>query len=887
MKQTIKHTNEKHICIGLLANVDAGKTTLSEALLYMSGAVRKYGKVDDGNAFFDNHVQERKRGITIFSKQAEIVFDNTDVTLVDTPGHVDFVAETERMLQILDYAVLIIDGKRGVQGHTKTLISLMEKYSVPFFVFVNKMDMYGVSKADIFDELKRKISERCVDFSDIASVNEELAMCSESLMEEYLNDNTVSDNSVAEAIKEKLIIPCYFGSAIELDGIELLMDGINRFTFGYKRKEDTENGDIFGAKVYKISRDAKGNRLTYLKITGGSLFPRQIIYTGKKEEKVNELRIYSGSSYKNAEVINTGELCAVTGLKDTFAGQGLGFERDDDTAVMEPALSYAVIIPKDETKDTVYKKLMELAEEEPNLKAVFSDETGEITLRLMGEVQLEVVRELMRERFDLEISFGKGKVSYRESILNKSIGIGHFEPLRHYAEVQLLLEPGEIGSGIVSDTLCSDDSDGNWHKIAAGYLEDREYKGVLIGAPLTDIKISVIATASHIKHTESGDFREAVSRAVRNGLLNNKSVLLEPWYRFEIRVPKDLTGKVMNDISKMSGAFSQPEHTEDTSIIKGRAPVSEMMDYAPELRMLSGGQGILTTYADGYDVCHNAEEIIKKIGYDPLRDVKNTGDSVFCSNGSGFTVLYKDVAKYAHTRVRTVSEFEKQKNHEKAEILPNKNCDNNRKIISDKELKRIFEKTYGKEKDKNYIHKQIIRPVDNKKAIIPQNIKEEYLLVDGYNVIHAWKELKELADADLSSARTALAEIISNYVGYKNCNVIVVFDAYKIKGGKRKEEEVNGVKILYTAEGETADSFIERFTFEMRGKANIKVATSDNLEQQIVVGNGALKINAEEFKTEIEQTNKAISKLLEKYNRQTYLNTRKVIGDIIENKEKK
>lgn len=854
----------KNIIIGILAHVDAGKTTLTEAMLYTSGAIRKLGRVDHQDAFLDNYIQERQRGITIFSKLAQMEFKDTKITIVDTPGHVDFAAEMERTLQVLDYAILVVNGREGVQGHTHTLGKLLKKYNIPTFVFVNKMDIEGSNKEYVLNQLKKYIGEMCIDFTEQAF--EELAYCDDKLLDEYISKGIISDDLIREHIEKRNIIPCYFGSALKLTNVTEFLEGISKYT---RRKEYP---DEFKARVYKISRDNQNNRLTYLKLTGGSLKVKDSILIGENEEKVNQIRIYSGAKFKTVNEIGAGEICAVTGLEDTFPGQPLGKENDYIVPILEPVLTYKVIFSQTVNIFDCYEKIKIIGEEEPELNVLWDEELKEIKLQLMGQVQLEVITEIVKERFNLDISFDQGEILYKEILRGKAIGIGHFEPLRHYAEVQLLLEEGKRGSGVVVDAACSEDLlDKNWQRLIVSHINEKAHTGILTNSPITDIKITLIGGRAHLKHTEGGDFRQATYRAIRNGLLNGHMELLEPWYSFTLEIPQESTGKAMSDITLMSGKFNQPEVKDEIAIIQGRAPVSEMTNYSSKVASYTGGRGSLTLMVDGYDTCHNQEEVISSRGYDSMSDVNNTGDSVFCKNGTGFIVPWNKVKDYAHVEIKLeVSENEKKDSI----FLDSKKFDS-----SDDELMAIFEKTYGKPKDKTYIHQQVIRPTSNKVEIVPTDIKEEYLLVDGYNIIYAWKELKELAKVSFDAARQALIEILTNYQGYKNIHVIVVFDAYKVKGGVRKVEKYDNIDVVYTKEAETADSYIEKFTYEKADKFLVRVATSDNLEQLIIVGNGGFKVSADEFYLEVKEAENQISEIIKKFNRESYLNSKVTIGD--------
>ena len=802
----------KNIVIGILAHVDAGKTTLSEAMLYQTGAIRNLGRVDHKNAFLDTDIQERDRGITIFSKQAEMTYKDTKLMLLDTPGHVDFSAEMERTLQVLDYAVLVISGREGVQGHTVTLWKLLQKYEIPVFLFINKMDLEGADRAQILEELQSSLSAGCLDFEDLEE--EQAAMCEEGLLEEYLETGHISVPSIRNSISNRKIFPCYFGSALRMSGVEGFLDGIVQFT------EEPSYPKQFGARIYKITRDPQGMRLTHMKITGGTLSVKETLdlpdAPGASGEKVNQIRIYSGGKYQTVQEAEAGTVCAVAGLEHTHAGPGLGVEESENRFVLEPAMSYGVLLPDGADVHRTLQQLKQLEEEDPQLHIAWNSQTEEIQIQLMGEVQLEILKEMIRQRFDLELEFGEGKVAYRETIAKPVIGAGHFEPLRHYAEVHLLLEPGDPGSGVVLDTACREDLlDRNWQRLILTHLAERDFPGVLTGSPLTDVKITLLAGRAHLKHTEGGDFRQATYRAVRQGLRKTQSILLEPWYDFELEVPQDMTGRAMADIQRMGGSFELPQTRGDLSLIAGKAPVSEMKGYMAEVNSYTRGYGHLSCSVAGYEPCHDGEKVMEEIGYRVDEDTENTADSVFCSHGAGYLVPWDQVDDHVHI-----------------------------------EGEQGYQKTKSAE------------------------IQKEYLVVDGYNIIFAWEELKSLAKTSMDAARTALIEILSNYQGYRRCKVIIVFDAYKIKGGERRQEKHGSVDVVFTKEGETADTYIERLTYEMNGKYRVRVATSDRQEQIIALGNGAFRLSASELKGEIERTNLEISSFLKEYARKNQIRHR-------------
>ena len=871
--------------MGILAHVDAGKTTLSEALLYTAGAIRKLGRVDHQNAFLDTDAQERARGITIFSKQAQLAYGDVNIMLLDTPGHVDFSAEMERTLQVLDYAVLVISGKEGVQGHTATLWKLLNQYKLPVFLFINKMDLEGTDRQAILQELSASLNEGCIDFTDEQARQEQAAMCHEQLLEEYLETGGITKDSLSRSIRERTLFPCYFGSALKMEGIEAFLKGISCFT------QEPVYPKEFAARVYKITRDSQGARLTHMKLTGGSLRVKELL-TGvsceggaseKWEEKVDQIRIYSGEKYQTREAVQAGDICAVTGLTETYAGQGLGKETGSREALLEPVLIYSLHLGEGQDVHSAYLKLKQLAEEDPQLHIFWNQQTKEIQLQLMGEVQLEILQNIIYERFGMEAEFGTGRISYKETITEPVTGAGHFEPLRHYAEVHLLLEPGERGSGLRFDTACSEDVlDRNWQRLILTHLQEREQPGVLTGSPVTDMKITILTGKAHLKHTEGGDFRQATYRAIRQGLRKAKCLLLEPWYEFELELPTELVGRAMSDIQNMSGSFDTPRSAGEYSILAGKAPVSEMKDYAVSVNSYTKGNGRLTLRPCGYEACHNQEEVLQQTGYDPDADAENPADSVFCRQGAGVSISWREADAHMHlsSGYKPKTEISKKSGEpENRPRIPSKPSNAQAGMQSaqqDKELQQIFEKTYGPAKEKNRIPPKIIKPPKPQKTE-PAQVLPEYLLVDGYNIIFAWEELKTLAKTNLDAAREALIEILSNYQGYKKCKIIAVFDAYKVKGGERHHEKCGNVDVVYTKEAETADMYIEKTTYEMSGKHLVRVATSDNLEQMIILGNGAFKLSAKEFKAEIEKTNAEISAFLTEYNRRSRMESRSTI----------
>lgn len=838
----------KRLVVGIIAHVDSGKTTLSEGLLYTAGEIRRLGRVDHGNTFLDTNEIERDRGITIFSKQAVLTLNDSEFTLLDTPGHVDFSAETERTLQVLDCAILVISGTDGVQSHTETLWKLLKRYGIPTFIFVNKMDISQISREELTDQLTKRLDEGCVDFScDRTSEGffENTAMCSEHLMSEFLERAHISDISLTRAIAQRKIYPCCFGSALKLDGVNEFLELIDRYT------EKIEYGEAFGAKVFKISEDERGTRLTHMKITSGRLNVKDVICGG---EKVNQIRIYSGVKFNAVDTALAGEVCAVTGLSGTHPGDGLGIEKDTGKMLLEPVLTYEVILPGDVNVHTGLARLRKLEEEEPQLHIAWNEQLREIHLQLMGEVQLEVLKRIIKERFGMSVEFGHGSIAYKETIAQAVEGIGHYEPLRHYAEVHLALEPLPRGSGLRFETDCSEDVlDRNWQRLIMTHMSEKVHVGVLTGSPVTDMKITLIAGRAHLKHTEGGDFRQATYRAIRHGLRNAKSVLLEPWYDFTLTVPSDCLGRAMNDISQMGGEMETPQSDGEMSVIKGCASVAQMRDYHSEVIGYTKGKGRLVCVLKGYEECVNQDEIIEQLGYDCDADVDNTADSVFCSHGAGFTVKWDEVSKYAHIDTG----FGREKEDEFTDV----NIRSHSPIgADDGELLKIFEKTYGKIQHKTYTPLETKREVQPKKQLNMPPIPEgpEYLLVDGYNIIFAWEDFKEVNAEVLEHARNRLINRLSNYCGVRKCELILVFDAYKVKGNPGSVEKVNNINVVYTKEAETADMYIERVTHELGRKHRVRVATSDSVEQIIIMGKGAQRISASAFLHEVELVEEAI-----------------------------
>ena len=859
----------ENIVMGILAHVDAGKTTLSEGMLYLSGTVRKLGRVDHKDAFLDTYSLERDRGITIFSKQAIFSLGNRRINLLDTPGHVDFSAEMERTLQVLDYAVLVISGADGVQGHTETLWKLLKLYEIPTFIFINKMDQPGTDRESLLTELKERLDEGCIVFGKGKNAEslEEIAMTDEAVLDYFMEHETVRNEDICRLIRERKIFPCYFGSALKLDGVQELLAGFEE----YMKPFDGEKG--FGARVFKISRDDKGERLTFLKVTGGKLVVKMPI---NKEEKINQIRIYSGAKYEAVNEVEAGGVCAVTGLSSSYIGQGLGVEKGTAAPFLEPVLTYQMILPEGADTTKVLRELKQLEEEEPLLNIVWNPALEEIHVQLMGEVQTEILKTMIAERFHLDVEFGTGKIVYKETIKSPVVGVGHYEPLRHYAEVHLKMEPLEAGSGLVFDTDCSEDVlDRNWQRLILTHLQEREHPGVLTGAPITDMKITIVAGRAHLKHTEGGDFRQATYRAVRQGLKSAESVLLEPWYSFVLEVPSEQVGRAMSDIGQMNGSFEGPEAEDKQGMVRftGTAPASEMRDYQREVWAYTKGRGRITLTLKGYEPCHNAEEVIEEIGYDSERDVDNPTGSVFCAHGAGFLVKWDEVPEYMHIKEDFLAEKPGIEQDEVMAVQMGNHCNYSGGYSSsyddDPELLTIMEREFGskqEERDRysSYRKQTVSTPVRHTTVIKENEPKKEYLLVDGYNIIFAWEELNELAKASIDAARNKLMDILSNYQGFIGCTLILVFDAYKVKGNQGEVQKYHNIYVVYTKEAETADQYIEKTTHEIGRKYKVTVATSDALEQVIVMGQGAYRISARDFYEEVERTEKQIREINER-----------------------
>ncbi len=837
------------IVVGILAHVDAGKTTLSEGMLYTAGAIRTMGRVDNRDAFLDTYALERERGITIFSKQAVFSLGTTQVTLLDTPGHVDFSPEMERTLQVLDYAILVISGADGVQGHTRTLWNLLRRYEIPTFVFVNKMDQKGTDAEVLLQELKNVLEEGCVDFSTKRDVHfyEEAAVCSEDALEEFLETGRLKKETLQELFLERQLFPCFFGSALRLEGVKEFLEQMQELIKIPKYSE------VFGAKVFKIARDEAGNRLTYLKITGGSLKVKSVI----EGQKVNQIRIYSGEKYEAVNEVEAGSICAVTGLSDTYPGEGLGAQQGTYLPVLEPVLNYQVIPTEGDDPILLLPKLRELEEEEPQLHIVWEEALQEIHVQLMGEVQLEVLKTLIYERFGVEVEFGQGTILYKETIQNTVEGVGHFEPLRHYAEVHLLLEPGEPGSGVQCMSVCSEDLlDRNWQRLIFTHLMETEHRGVLTGAPITDIRITLVSGKAHLKHTEGGDFRQAVYRAVRQGLKQADSVLLEPYYEYRLELPSENVGRAMTDIERMHGTFGLPQTEADRTILTGTAPVSTMRDYQKEVHAYTRGNGTLQCTLKGYAPCHNTEEVLAATGYDSERDTLHPTGSVFCAHGAGFLVPWYEVKEYMHLpSIMQEKPSDSSEEKQTAYRVPEETD----AWIDTEEVDRIIAQSVSANKKQKTLPKKKL-PEYYKSTSKPkkQEVREEYLLVDGYNVIFAWEDLKDLAQVSIDGARGKLLDVLCDYQGMKKCNLIVVFDAYRVQGHKTEISTYHNIHVVFTKEAETADQYIEKFAHENGKKYNVTVATSDGLEQIIIRGQGCRLLSARELKDEIERTKKTL-----------------------------
>lgn len=866
----LKKRPSKHISVGVLAHVDAGKTTLSEGMLYLSGRIRNMGRVDHGDAFLDTYELERERGITIFSKQAVFRWKDMEITLLDTPGHVDFSAEMERVLQVLDCAVLVISAADGVQSHTVTLWRLLKRYEIPVFIFVNKMDRPDADREQLVKELKERFGEGCTDIERVYAGTEEnlesLAVCDDGMLEEYLEKDAISKDTLRQAITARKVFPCWFGSALRAEGIAELLDGLEELS------ARPEYGEGFGAKVYKICRDTQGNRLTWLKVTGGVLRVKETL--PGVPGKVNQIRIYSGEKYDMVQEAQAGTVCALTGPEDTHPGQGIGCEGASELPVLEPVLTYRIELPDGCDVHTMLRNLRQIEEEEPQLHVVWAEETSEIHIQLMGEVQTEVLQQMVKQRFGVLIGFGEGNIVYKETIKAPVEGVGHFEPLRHYAEVHLLLEPGERGSGMQFLSECGEDVlDRNWQRLILTHLEEREHRGVLTGSSVTDMRITLLTGRAHQKHTEGGDFRQATYRAVRQGLRKAESILLEPYYDFRLELPMENVGRAMSDIQRMSGSFEGPEAEDGQAVLTGSAPVSEMRGYQKEFAAYTGGFGKMFCTLKGYDICHNSEEVISRIGYDADADVENTADSVFCFHGAGVIVPWYEVEEHMHVESGAKAAASGQELAPVTVVKPIRHTIE----LTQEELDAIYVRTPDPVRRKT-VSRPVTVSADMHGNSGTEQIKaadkngeryesahgkakgdrEEYLLVDGYNIIFAWDELRELSEADLAAARGKLADILCDYQGYRKCTLILVFDAYKVEGNPGEVARYHNIHIVYTREAETADQYIEKTVRKISRHHEVTVATSDALEQVIILGQGARRMSAAGLKEEVELARKEL-----------------------------
>ncbi|KZL90403.1 translation factor GTPase family protein [Clostridium magnum] len=878
----------KKIVVGILAHVDAGKTTLSESMLYLSGKIRKLGRVDNKDAYLDTYKLEKERGITIFSKQAIFQVDEAQITLLDTPGHVDFSAEMERTLQVLDYAILVISGADGIQGHTQTLWRLLSIYKIPVFIFINKMDQVGTDKEKLMKELKTRLNDGCIEFqeNDMEIFYDQVAMCDEKVMENFIETGEIKSALISELIKSRKVFPCYFGSALKLEGVEEFINGIVKYS------ERPFYSEEFGAKVFKISRDDQGNRLTFMKITGGSLKVKTAL-TNKPtyienniyniwEEKINQIRIYSGQKFELVSEAEAGSICVVTGLTKTYPGEGLGTESASSKPLLEPVLSYQVILPEDCDPRTMLPKLREIEEEEPELHIIWEENLQEIQVQIMGEVQIEILQSIIKDRFDIDVTFGSGTILYKETIFNTVEGVGHFEPLRHYAEVHLLMEPGELGSGLQFFINCSEDClEKSWQRLILTHLEEKAHKGVLTGSMITDMKITLVAGRVHKKHTEGGDFREATYRAVRQGLMQANSILLEPYYEFQLELPEKMVGRAMTDIEKMHGTCEITGVNGDIATVVGSAPVVTMRNYQRDVISYTKGKGRLFYSLKGYAPCHNSDEIIKSIGYDPERDTSNPTGSVFCANGTGFLVNWDEVKNYMHLE----SYLQKEKSTS-SQITKKSSLAQEQSIGLD-EIDEIINKAFYANQGKKSIWKKRRTALESHYktdtySSVNNIAKENYLLVDGYNIVFAWEELRGIAKDNIDAARTKLLDILCNYQGIKKNKIIVVFDAYRVQGHRVEICDYNNIHVVYTKEAETADQYIEKFVHQNHGNYSITVATSDSLEQIIIRGNGAALFSAMELMDEIEWANK---KMMEEYS-EKYKMERNVLSDTLSEEDK-
>ncbi len=869
MGETSENKPKKHICAALLAHVDAGKTTLSEAMLYTGGVIKKLGRVDSQDAYLDNHIMERERGITIFSKEAVFTLGEKEITLLDTPGHIDFSAEMERTLQVLDYAILVVSGADGIQGHTLTLWRLLARYQIPAFLFINKMDQPETDEAQLMEEVQGKLSGNFVKFGNPdEEFYENVAVCEESVLERYLDSGTVSGEEICRLIQDRLLFPCYFGSALKLTGVKTFAEGLEAYTKAPEYPEE------FGAKVFKIAYDKQNNRLTYLKVTGGKLSVRQLLSNQKApadheawEEKVNQIRIYSGGRFRTVEEAEAGTVCAVTGLSKTYAGQGLGGEKDSALPILEPVLTYGLELPAGCSANSFLPKLRMLEEEEPELKIVWNEPLQQIQAQLMGEVQIEILRRMIWDRFQIDVRFGEGKIVYKETIQNCVEGVGHFEPLRHYAEVHLLLEPGEPGSGVqIAVSVGEDALSKNWQRLVCTHLEEREHPGVLMGAALTDVRITLVAGKAHLKHTEGGDFRQATYRAVRQGLMKAQSVLLEPWYEYRLEVPPEMVGRAMADIERMQGNFQAPGQSGSFSVLSGTAPVAAMRNYQKEVHSYTRGNGHLTCVLKGYFPCHNTEEVLGQNPYDPELDSENPSGSVFCSHGTGFTVPWYEVEEYMHLPLSFAETGEEPIEAREWQVQTPPSQEEY--FMGEDEVQEIMKRTYGANKKKatkypyKKAQKKTVTAPGGGGAKAAKKPRERYLLVDGYNIVFAWEGLNELAKVNIDAARSRLMDILCNYQGYVRCTLIVVFDAYQVKGGIGQMFPYHNIHVVYTKEAETADQYIEKLAHQIGRDYDVTVATSDGLEQLIIRGQGCKLLSARELYEEVQRVEERIRELL-------------------------
>ena len=857
----------KRLIVGILAHVDAGKTTLSEGLLFSSGTLKSFGRVDKKDAFLDSHTLERERGITIFSSQAMIEFGDTLMTLIDTPGHIDFSFETERALSVQDYAILVVSATDGVTAHTKTLWHLLSARNIPTVIFVNQLDISERRRDALLAELRQMLSTRVVDFTDdtTADFYESCASNDERLMEQFFASDSLNTEDISLAIQRRRIYPCLFGSALKLKGVSELLSLIDKYA-----RQRSYSDSLFGAKIYKISRDPQGKRLSFLKVTGGVLKPKDIIEitTPSGEilrEKVEEIRLYSGDKYKSAQLAPAGCVCAILGPTSTKVGMGLGFE-SSDMQTLSPVLDYRVVLPKGANSYEIYMRLLALAEEDPSLSLTYEPTTHEIRIRLMGEIQIEVLRRVIAQRFAVEVEFDEGEILYKETVGSTVYGAGHFEPLRHYAEVHLRIDPMPEGSGIVTATECPTDTLSlNWQRLIITHVEERAHRGVLIGAPLTDVKITLTAGKAHLKHTEGGDFRQATYRAVRQGLMKSDAILLEPTFDFKIEVPRDNLGRLMNDITSMQGSSSAPEINEHTAILEGRCPVATMRSYAQELRAYTRGEGKIALSVGPYRPCHNTEEVMARRNYSAELDERNPAGSVFCKGGSGYAVPWDEADELMHI---TPTGVPKDLAEQTSPVRVAKKLDYHGTVEEDKELMRIFESTYGKIKKRTVSEKKENSAPDQAKRERPKKLKprgEEYIIIDGYNFLFGVDEMRRAAESDIARARDLLTRLMCDYAAFRKCRVIIAFDAYKRQNGEGSVEEIGPVTVVYTKEKQTADAYIERVTYEIAEEHTVRVVTGDYQEQLIILGSGGLRVSAREFYQEIMDNLKLIREKIEGY----------------------